>query len=218
MRRSSLLLVIPALLSLAACESSTTDGVGGTGSSSASTASGGGIKETITAKMGGVLKSPDGDVTLTFQSGSVGDTTEVTLTILPKTADTATDIYAFTPKGLELGVPAKLVIDIFDVSLPMGKDYALAKQTGATWTVVPGTTLGSGTINADISALDTFSVIFVDSGPCDAGCMAAPGAVCCTGCGCMGEVKCMPECAAPYEWDCELACCYDYTAHACEGS
>lgn len=216
MRASSFLIVFPLAVSLVACSTSGTDGVGGeSGSSSASTAAGGGTKQTITASMGGELKSADGDVSLSFAGGAVAADTEVTLTIHPKTADTATESYEFTPKGLMLAVPAKLVIDVFDVSLPTGKTYALAKANGASWTVVAGTTFGSGTIEADVSELDTFAVVFVDSGPCDAGCMAQAGAVCCTGCGCMGTVKCMPQCEAPLQWDCEIGCCFDYDALKC---
>ena len=219
MRLASLLVTLPValVLTLVGCSNGAGDGTGGSTSTS-STGSGGSTKQTITAKQGGVIQSSDGDATLTFPTAAVSETTEVTLTVLPKTADTATAIYAFTPVDLVISKPAQLVIDILDVSLPTGKAYALAKKTGETWTVMPETTFGSGTINADILALGTFAVIFVDSGPCDATCMSAPGAVCCTACGCTGDVKCMPECASPYQWDCELGCCYDYTAHVCEGS
>lgn len=219
MRLASFLVGLPVAITLVlvGCTSGSDDGAGGS-SSTTTTGSGGATKQTITAKQGGTLQSSDGVATLTFPSGSVSQTLEVSVTVLPKASDTATAIYAYTPVDLTISVPAQLVIDIHDVTLPTGKAYALGKQTGSTWAVVPGTTLGSGTINASISALGTFAVIFVDSGPCDASCMSAPGAVCCTACGCTGEVKCMPDCAAPFQWDCELGCCYDYTAHVCEGS
>jgi hypothetical protein len=218
MRRTSFSIILAVVLSasiaaITGCDDAA-DGTGGNTTTSSTTGSGGGIKATITSK-GGEVKSADGDVTMTFPAGSAPNGTEVTLTIHPKTADTATDIYEFTPKGLTLEIPAKLVIDIFDVTPPMGKTYALATETGSTWTVVPGTTFGSGTINADVPKLDTFAVVFVDSGPCDAGCMAQAGAVCCTGCGCMGAVQCMPQCELPLKWDCEMECCFDYDALKC---
>ena len=54
------------------------------------------------------------------------------------------------------------------------------------------------------------------SGECDPSCMAAPGAVCCTTCGC-GASDCRPVCNGGYEWDCEVQCCFDYDLLECEG-
>jgi hypothetical protein len=53
------------------------------------------------------------------------------------------------------------------------------------------------------------------SGACDPTCMAQSGAVCCTACGCTGAVKCKPVCDSPAKWDCEMGCCFDYTAKKC---
>ena len=63
----------------------------------------------------------------------------------------------------------------------------------------------------------------VDAGPkpdapaviCDPTCMAQPGAVCCTQCACTGTVKCTPVCDPPYQWDCEMRCCFDYDSKGC---
>ncbi len=110
------------------------------------------------------------------------------------------------------------MIDIFDVSLPEGKSYALAIEDGGSFSVVNGTTFGSGTINADITELATFTVIFADAatGPCEPSCMAQPDAVCCTQCGsCVGAAMCQPVCDAPFQWDCEVGCCFDYEAVMC---
>jgi len=54
------------------------------------------------------------------------------------------------------------------------------------------------------------------SGVCDPTCMAQSGAVCCTGCGCSGSVKCTPVCESPTKWDCEMRCCFDYGGKACK--
>lgn len=51
---------------------------------------------------------------------------------------------------------------------------------------------------------------------CAATCMAQSGAVCCTGCGCDGTVKCLPVCDSPYKWDCEMRCCFNYTTYKCK--
>lgn len=42
---------------------------------------------------------------------------------------------------------------------------------------------------------------------CDVSCMATTDAICCTECGCSGEVLCYPVCAGGYSWDCEMQCC-----------
>ena len=54
------------------------------------------------------------------------------------------------------------------------------------------------------------------SGQCDPTCMAQAGAVCCTSCGCDGTVKCIPVCDSPYQWDCEMRCCFDYSGKGCQ--
>jgi hypothetical protein len=53
------------------------------------------------------------------------------------------------------------------------------------------------------------------SGNCDPTCMAQSGAVCCKECGCTGTVLCYPVCESPYQWDCEIGCCYDYNTQQC---
>ena len=54
-------------------------------------------------------------------------------------------------------------------------------------------------------------------GRCDAGCMDAPGAVCCEPCGACNavEVACEPVCPQGATWDCELACCFDTAEGVC---
>ncbi len=52
---------------------------------------------------------------------------------------------------------------------------------------------------------------------CSNTCLATPGAVCCTMCGCSAEVRCTPVCPDGYVWDCELTCCFDRTAFHCLG-
>lgn len=54
-----------------------------------------------------------------------------------------------------------------------------------------------------------------DDGPCSAECMGQSGAVCCTTCGCQGEVRCEPVCEGVYVWDCEVQCCFDYDQGEC---
>lgn len=74
-----------------------------------------------------------------------------------------------------------------------------------------GASPDGGTSKLDGGSVKSDTVV----GPCDPTCMAQPGAVCCTDCGCSGTVKCMPECDSPYQWDCEMRCCYDYTNYKC---
>jgi hypothetical protein len=52
--------------------------------------------------------------------------------------------------------------------------------------------------------------------PCDPSCMAQAGAVCCTECGCSGTVQCPPVCDDPFQWDCEMRCCFSYTTYKCQ--
>lgn len=53
-------------------------------------------------------------------------------------------------------------------------------------------------------------------GPCEASCMAAPGAVCCTTCGC-AATDCLPACQrSGYTWDCEVQCCFNYDLLQCD--
>jgi len=55
------------------------------------------------------------------------------------------------------------------------------------------------------------------TGNCDATCMAQSGAVCCEDCGCGGAtVRCTPVCESPFQWDCEMACCFNYTTFQCQ--
>jgi hypothetical protein len=53
-------------------------------------------------------------------------------------------------------------------------------------------------------------------GECSIGCLSQADSYCCKACGCEGEVKCVPECATGTAWDCELGCCFDYQARACD--
>lgn len=55
-----------------------------------------------------------------------------------------------------------------------------------------------------------------EQGTCDPTCLEASGAYCCTTCGCSGSgPRCDPRCDAPYEWDCEIGCCFDYDTFEC---
>jgi hypothetical protein len=74
---------------------------------------------------------------------------------------------------------------------------------------------GSGTLQASVSTLASFSVIFVPAGPCADSCMGQAGAVCCTACGCSAPVACAPVCGSGTMWDCEMQCCFDSTALKC---
>jgi len=49
---------------------------------------------------------------------------------------------------------------------------------------------------------------------CDQTCMQGANAVCCTTCGCK-TTDCKPACTQPLKWDCEMGCCFDYTALKC---
>jgi len=52
---------------------------------------------------------------------------------------------------------------------------------------------------------------------CDPTCMAQSGAVCCEDCGCGGAtVRCTRVCESPYQWDCEMGCCFNYTNFTCQ--
>jgi hypothetical protein len=55
----------------------------------------------------------------------------------------------------------------------------------------------------------------VAPGSCSPSCLSAPGAVCCQACGCSGSPRCDPVCPAPFMWDCELTCCFNYTTFEC---
>jgi hypothetical protein len=52
-------------------------------------------------------------------------------------------------------------------------------------------------------------------GLCDPTCLAMPGAMCCTMCGCEAAVRCTPVCPSPSRWDCEVGCCFDYELLRC---
>lgn len=81
-----------------------------------------------------------------------------------------------------------------------------------------GTDVGEpDTVEPDVGEPDTVEPDVGPSGECDPSCMAAPDAVCCTECGCAAS-DCRPTCASPYEWDCEVQCCFDYDLLQCEGS
>jgi hypothetical protein len=56
----------------------------------------------------------------------------------------------------------------------------------------------------------------VEPGQCSAECMAQAGAVCCTSCGCEGEVRCTPVCGDGFTWDCEIQCCFSYETYVCD--
>ena len=58
----------------------------------------------------------------------------------------------------------------------------------------------------------------VSSGECSGACLEQSGAVCCTTCGCQGEILCEPVCGSGFLWDCEIGCCFDYDTFECECS
>lgn len=190
-----------------------TTGAGGTTTGGAGET----ITEEVTAAQGGVVSDPDSEVVLAIPAGSLGEDTEITLTITAKTVETATEVYAFTPAGLALAEPATLSISTAGVTVPAEKKAVLAVQADGGWGELPGSVEGSGGLQAPVSSLGTFSVILVDApaGPCDASCMSQSGAECCTTCGCEAVVQCNPVCAAPAQWDCEVMCCFDYDLLMC---
>lgn len=55
----------------------------------------------------------------------------------------------------------------------------------------------------------------LEPGDCIPSCMEQSMAVCCWACGCQGEIRCDPQCASPYEWDCEWQCCFNYDTFEC---
>ncbi len=211
----SLLAIALAALALSACggDDSAGSGAGGGGGSSNVAP----IVKDIPAAQGGIVSDPDGHVTLSIPAGSLASDTEITLTITPKTSETATSVYAFSPAGLALTEPATLSISTMGVTVPVDQKATLAVQTDGAWVALPGSTEGSGGLQAPIDTLGTFSVIFVaaPAGLCDATCMGQAGAECCTTCGCQAAVPCTPQCAAPTQWDCEIGCCFDYDLQMC---
>src|SRR5688572_27388860 len=61
----------------------------------------------------------------------------------------------------------------------------------STDTGVAGSDGGSSDVDGAVPAL------------CDPACLEAPGARCCTDCGCGGAaMRCEPMCSSPYRWDC----------------
>lgn len=199
-----------ALLGLAACGGDPAEtGAGGGGGAAAP------ITQDVVAAKGGTVANPDKAVILTIPAGSLAADTTITLTVSPKQDATATSVYTFGPAGVVLTTPAALVISVDGVTVPAKMKAVMGTQSGTSWAEVPGTKQGSGTIEAPVTTLAAYSVIFVDAGPCDATCMSQAGAVCCTACGCMEAVACAPQCGSGTMWDCELGCCYDSVAHTC---
>jgi hypothetical protein len=196
------ILVVLPLLGLVACS-------GDPGGTTAPTA------KDISAAKGGTVSDEDHTAVLTIPAGALAADTQITLTVGAKTKDTATGVFAFGPAATAFETPATLSISTDGVTVPSGKKAVLAVQDGASWTEAPGSAEGSGSVEAPLSLLGTFSAIFVDEGPCDAACMAQAGAVCCTTCGCMGAVQCAPQCPTATPWDCEVGCCFDYTVLMC---
>lgn len=210
--------LLVSILAVAACgDSSGTGGNGGSGDGGGGS-SGETVTEQITAAEGGTVEDAAGDVTLTIPAGALAADAEITLAVRAATADTVTEVFEFGPADLELSSPATISIDIFEVSIPEGSRVVVGRKEGSSFVEVADSAYGgSGLVEAPITTLGTYSALLVDApaGPCEASCMEQSGAVCCTACGCQGEVQCQPVCDSATPWDCEIGCCFDYDLLEC---
>jgi hypothetical protein len=199
-----------ALLGLAACGGGTGDtGAGGGGGVAAP------ITQDVVAAKGGTVTSADKTVSLDIPAGSLGADTKITLTVSAKEEATATSVYTFGPADAVFETPATLVIGTDGITAPAKMRAVMGMKSGTAWAEVVGAKQGSGTLQASVSTLASFSVIFVPAGPCADSCMGQAGAVCCTACGCSAPVACAPVCGSGTMWDCEMQCCFDSTALKC---
>ena len=207
--RPSFVLVF-ALLGLAACGGGAGEaGAGGGGGAAAP------ITQDVVAAKGGTVTNADKTVSLDIPAGSLGADTKITLTVTAKEDATATSVYTFGPKDAVFQAPATLVIGTDGITAPAKMKAVMGMKSGSAWAAVAGAKQGSGTLQASVSTLASFSVIFVPAGPCAESCMSQAGAMCCTTCGCMAAVSCEPVCGGGTMWDCEMGCCFDSTALKC---
>lgn len=201
-------LAIAPLLFVACGDSAGTDGSDGTTAPDA--------EAEITAAEGGNLTHEESGFTLTIPAGSLAEDLTITLQVAPKASDTVSQVFTVAPAGTVLEIPADLAIDS-TASVPDGKKLVIGEKIDGAWSEVEGSAQGSGGVYGAVTRLGTFAAVLVDlpASACDATCMAQTGAVCCdTGCGCQVS-DCIPVCAAPYQWDCEMVCCFDYTLLEC---
>ena len=102
-----------------------------------------------------------------------------------------------------------------DVSVDAGEDVSedtgtVDEDTGSV-DIGVGDDAGSEDAGSPDVSVDAGSA----SGACESACMSEPDAVCCTSCGC-GAQDCLPQCASPFVWDCEVECCFNYETFECE--
>ena len=78
---------------------------------------------------------------------------------------------------------------------------------------------GGGTVNVcgEPPDPDEPDAAPASSGECSNECLQQSGAMCCKTCGCEAEVRCDPVCNAPFQWDCEIGCCFSSDTFECEG-
>lgn len=77
-----------------------------------------------------------------------------------------------------------------------------------------GDDTGAPDVETDTSSDTTEFDVGVESGSCDPVCTSS-GAACCTTCGCAMD-DCTPVCSDGFQWDCEVACCFNYDTFECE--
>ncbi len=74
---------------------------------------------------------------------------------------------------------------------------------------------GSGELCVDGVCQEVDQPDPVAQGECSESCLSQSLAVCCTTCGCEGEVICEPQCGSGFSWDCEIGCCFNYDSLEC---
>lgn len=170
----------------------------------------------VTPENGGDISDPAGTVSLVVPAGALTEAVEVTLSVEARTAETATPIYRFSPEATSFSIAATLRVST--EGAPVDRELTLSQFGDGVWIPVGDAIAQSGTIEAPVGTLGAFTIISAEpapEGPCEASCMAQPGAMCCTTCGCETQVPCQPVCGAGTRWDCELGCCFDSTAFGC---
>lgn len=128
-------------------------------------------------KGGGSLESADGMASISIPAGALDTVTTITVTVLPKTAETTSNVYDFGPDGLEFQVPASLNIKYAGPPLAEGKKAVLAwyDEKAGQWVDIPGSQLlnvqGDSRVLAPVEHFTRFAIVIRDDQVVIEGCV-----------------------------------------------
>jgi len=117
----------------------------------------------LTAAEGGTLQTASGAAKLEVPAGALAADTTLTVAVVAKTADTASEIYDFGPDGQQFSTPVTLTI-AYDRNPGEGNKAVLAWKDGDKWTELAGSVANAGKVTAPVTHFSHFAIIITAAG------------------------------------------------------